>query len=834
MKKKKDKESGAIDMSWKSIPSSMLNKILIGILLLLPLIFFAPLLSGQKMMGGSDWLLAGYSSRHWLADCIRLYHRPPLWDPLAFGGLPTGNSYTLYNLWFNIFPTHIAWTYIFVLGMFLAGLGVYLYLKEIKLSLYSAFLGALIYMGSGSVLSTTSPGHDGKLLATALVPFVFLFLHKGLTKHKFLDFLLAGAIGGIAAVNAHFQLVYYSVIALAFYFIFHLIWQRKENKAKGTFKLISYAFCALLLAAGLLAIQYLPTFAGIGWGARGGERGYKFATSWALPISELWDLITPHFSGLLDNYWGENYFKLDTQYLGILPLILALFTIIFMIKNSYVKFFTGLAVVAIIFALGGHTLFYHIPYAILPGIKKFRGPAMSFYLVAFSISVLASIGIQNLIEEQNTKAKIQKRVPLYLGIMFAIIAVLAIIFSAGKESILEYFKSHFGPIFTGEYGAQMSQYKLQNLYKNYPVFLEGLGKAVFLAALNCVLIFLLYAKKLKLPIGIALVGGLLVFDQWSIEKQFLKIVPHPSEYYAADDMVGTLISENIPDYSYRVFPLLYDHTTDGYLCIHGIQSVGGYVSNPGERYQKFIGADNSVMFTPPNLVRYKNLLNILNVKYIFSAWLPEDLTPYPENTRQMIENFRMGFLGQWGVDFRDFHNNFIIDYKTPDGKAVYRNESALPRALIVHSFEILSKTSVLERLKQPDFNPRTTVVLEEQPMKQVSTLQSPDSNIQNSETVKIDEYTPNKIICTANLAIPGFLVLSENWHPDWKVYVDGKKDKLYVADYILRGVQLDKGAHKIEFVYDSFYFKLGALISLLASLLLIVIIILKIKSIRLK
>ncbi|MDD5528426.1 MAG: YfhO family protein [bacterium] len=822
----------------RQLSQTLLNKILIGILLLLPLIYFAPLLSGSKMMYGSDWLLSGYSSRQWLANCIKLYHQGPLWDPMAFGGLPTGNPYSLYNLWITIFPTHIAWTYMFVFSVFFAGLGVYLYLKEIKLSLYSAFLGALIYMGSGSVLSMTSPGHDGKILAAAFVPFIFLFLHKGLTKHKFIDFLLAGAIGGIAAVNSHFQLIYYSVIALTFYFIFHLIWQRKENKTKGTFKLISYAFCALLLAVGLLAIQYVPTFAGLGWGARGGERGYKFATSWALPVSELWDLITPHFSGLQDNYWGGNYFKLDTQYLGILPLMLALFAMVFMIKNSYVKFFTGLAVVAVIFALGGHTPLYHIPYAILPGIKKFRGPAMSFYLVAFSFSILASIGIQNLIETQNSKLKSasggQKSVSFYLGIIFAVFAVLAIIFSAGKESILEYFKSHFGPIFTGEYGPQVSQYKLQNLYKNYPVFLEGLGKAVFLAALNCILIFLLYIKKLKLPIGIALIGGILIFDQWSIEKQFLKVVPHPSEYYAADDMVGTLISNDAPDYSYRVFPLLYDHTTDGYLCIHDIQSVGGYVSNPGERYQKFIGADNSVMFTPPNLVRYKNLLDILNVKYVFSAWLPEDLTPYPENTRQMIENFRMGFLRQWGVDFNDFHNKFVIDYKTPDGKAVYRNESALPRVLLVHNFELQSKTSVLERLKQPDFNPRTTVILEEQPVKQFSNSQLSDSNIQNSETVKIDKYTPNKIICTANLAIPGFLILSDNWHPDWKVYVDGKKDKLYVADYILRGVQLDKGEHKIEFVYDSFYFKLGALISLLASLLFIGIIVIKIRSIRLK
>ena len=222
--------------SSKVLSDRNVNWILISILCILPLIYYASLLTGTKMMGGSDWLLAGYSLRSWLADCIKTYGEGPLWDPNAFCGLPAGNPYTFQTLIYLILPAHLGWTYIFVFSTILAGIGMYLYLRELlnkdeiassstrndKVGQYSAFIGALIYMGCGSVLSMVSPGHDGKILACAFFPFILLTLHKGLTKHKLVYFLLFGGIAGIATVNAHFQLIYYAGIVCIFYFMFHL------------------------------------------------------------------------------------------------------------------------------------------------------------------------------------------------------------------------------------------------------------------------------------------------------------------------------------------------------------------------------------------------------------------------------------------------------------------------------------------------------------------------------------------------------------------------------------------------------------------------------------
>lgn len=798
----------------KGIFEITLNKIFIAILFILPLIYFAPFLLGSKMMYGSDWLLSGYCGSQWVADCIKSYGRAPLWSPNVFGGLPLGNLYNLYTLFNLIMPVHMAWTYFFVFATFLAGLGMYLFLKELKFSIYPSLIAGIAYMGAGSLLSMPYAGHLGKLMAAGLFPFILLFLHKGLTRHRLIYFLFAGALSGFSATHAHFQLTYYAGVVCAFYLLFHLIWQRKENKISGNLKLIAYSILGLILAGGLVSIQYLPIFSDFGWGSRGGiERGYKFATSWSVPTSELLDLLTPHFSGILNNYWGQNYFKLDVRYLGILPFLLCFIAIAIKRKEKYVKFFTGLAIIGTLFSLGGNTPFYYIPYYLLPRVNKFRAPSMAFYLVAFSVIVLMAFGVQAAIEQrrktkdqrqktndrkQKTIDRRQKNLITYLLIISGVVAIFTIVCVVGKESILSFMKGHFQPILMNQYGLQLTQQKIQNLYQNYPYFLNGLGKALFLIALNSVLIILLAMRKLKLPVWILMVIPVLIFDQWSIEKQFLKSVSHPKIYYAPDNVVNFLKKDKT---LYRVFPFNYEHTTDSYLMLHNIQSVGGYVSNPYHRYQDLIGAGKSVMFNPRNLVTYPYLLDLLNVKYIISYSLPDDISQYNERNQAYIRELKR-YLSQ----FKEVMKGRKY--------SVYLNTNCIDRAFVVRDYKVFNEPdSIIPFMLTPTFNARELLLLEEEPGLKIWNL---ESGIRNPEVVNITRYTPNEIVCEATLVSPGFLILSENWHPHWKVFVDGKKEKLYIADYTSRAVYLPEGRHTVRFVYVSKAFKIGSTISILS------------------
>ena len=146
-----------------------LTRALVAILLVLPLIYFAPLLSGKKMMYGSDWLLSGYAFRQWIADSVANYGSAPYWNPYVFSGLPVRNPFTLFTLLYTIIPVHLVWTYLFVAAAFLAGLGMYLYLKELKLPLHASFLGGIAYMGSNGYIKTSVRVAESKRYATELV-----------------------------------------------------------------------------------------------------------------------------------------------------------------------------------------------------------------------------------------------------------------------------------------------------------------------------------------------------------------------------------------------------------------------------------------------------------------------------------------------------------------------------------------------------------------------------------------------------------------------------------------------------------------------------------------
>jgi uncharacterized membrane protein YfhO len=51
--------------------------------------------------------------------------------------------------------------------------------------------------------------------------------------------------------------------------------------------------------------------------------------------------------------------------------------------------------------------------------------------------------------------------------------------------------------------------------------------------------------------------------------------------------------------------------------------------------------------------------------------------------------------------------------------------------------------------------------------------------------------------------------------------VDGKENKIYRANYVLRAVFVPSGKHTVEFKYDPWSFKIGAIISLLTLIVLV-------------
>lgn len=144
---------------------------------------------------------------------------------------------------------------------------------------------------------------------------------------------------------------------------------------------------------------------------------------------------------------------------------------------------------------------------------------------------------------------------------------------------------------------------------------------------------------------------------------------------------------------------------------------------------------------------------------------------------------------------------------------VYEVTDALPRAAFVSSAVRLDQHDTqLGQLLNRDFDPLKTILIEEG---------SVDKEKQGSGKVKIVSDEDEKTAVGVNAGDSGWLYLSDSYYPGWKAYVDSKETKIYRANYAFRAVQLPKGDHIVEFVYDPLSRKVGLAISLITSSILI-------------
>ena len=445
-------------------------------------------------------------------------------------------------------------------------------------------------------------------------------------------------------------------------------------------------------------------------------------------------------------------------------------------------------------AWGGNTPLYYIPYYLFPGISKFRGPAMIFFLAAFSLVALAGLGLDYVLREMKEgDARKTVRIVMAGG---AVPLVLLLMFVSLKEPAMSVLRS----------ATIQAPEKLAALEANYPNMLGGLLLAAAVAALGLLLVKLLLDRKLKPVVFAACLAGLMIVDigislnLWDEQRGYIRGVPPPNEYFAPDEATAFLKQDTS---LYRVLPWHFERSDDGILFYNGVQSTGGQLPNPLQTYQDFIGSGTSVFFRPDRMLN-PNFLNLANVKYVISLTLPEEVSNYDVRTQQEIARIR-GYFSQ-----PQFERVFA-----GSKYAVYRNNTALPRMFVASRYErVKSKDEVVSRLAMADFNPARTVLLYKDP----GVTAGVDSVAGTAEIIRFD---CNRITARVEMTAPGLLVLTENYHPDWKAYDNGKPVPVLQAYHTFRAVALPPGHHEIVFKYDPRYYQTGGALSLAGVLFLL-------------
>jgi hypothetical protein len=149
--------------------------------------------------------------------------------------------------------------------------------------------------------------------------------------------------------------------------------------------------------------------------------------------------------------------------------------------------------------------------------------------------------------------------------------------------------------------------------------------------------------------------------------------------------------------------------------------------------------------------------------------------------------------------------------QNPSYTALLRNRERPGRAWVVYGAAVAPDAeAALERLLSPGFDPRREVILEA-PLASLGGAPANDP----ATPARVGVMSPTRVEVEAELPRPGLLVLSEAWFPGWVASVDGAPAEILRADYVLRGVALGAGSHRVRFDYRPRSVRIGAGLTLL-------------------
>ncbi len=132
-----------------------------------------------------------------------------------------------------------------------------------------------------------------------------------------------------------------------------------------------------------------------------------------------------------------------------------------------------------------------------------------------------------------------------------------------------------------------------------------------------------------------------------------------------------------------------------------------------------------------------------------------------------------------------------------------------PRAFLVTNIKVFSREAD-ERsyMESGMFKPLQEVLLEEDPHFATDTADTATAG-----QVNITSYDLNRITMDLSARKRAILVVSEIYYPGWEIFVDGKEQPIYRADWCLRATPVTVGDHHVELLFRPESFYTGAAIS---------------------
>jgi hypothetical protein len=150
---------------------------------------------------------------------------------------------------------------------------------------------------------------------------------------------------------------------------------------------------------------------------------------------------------------------------------------------------------------------------------------------------------------------------------------------------------------------------------------------------------------------------------------------------------------------------------------------------------------------------------------------------------------------------------------------VFANERSSPRALVARDVQLVDGVDgAIPAIAAPGFDARRTAVVERsQPG--AATLATGTAG---RGTVRVVADDNARITLRARMQRRGLVVLDDALFPGWSVAVDGRPAPVVRVNELMRGVVVGPGSHEVTWRYAVPGLRLGALLSLLSAIALLV------------
>lgn len=685
----------------------------------------------------------------------------PLWNSYMYSGFPLFAAMQagalLPGTWlFWVLPPVAAANLQMMLTYSVAAVGTYAYTRQIGCTAFAAVFGGCTFAFGGFMVA-----HLGNMVTpqvAATLPWLLWVLESLRTEARLGTVALGAALVALALYTGY-PPVQMSVLLVAGLYTASagLIGRPPVGRARYLLA------CASVVAIGLLlaAAQLLPT-AELGAQSVRAHMSFEEFTDYSLPLLQLPMLLFPFLFGDQSPtpYWGAwNIWELS-GYVGVAPCMLAAAALSLVRRNRLAAFWSAFACFALLLMLGPGTPLASLMYRV-PGYNLFRAQARNVLEFDFALAVLSALAL--------TAASRRALVAGAMAIASLVAATACVAETLGERI--------WAPLAIAGSGEAVGRRLAAELTAANPAVWLPVAIA---AAVGAVLVAV---ARRPSAARCALLLALQLGDSWYFGDVLSRQYPGPAWLLAPPDVVEAVRGLPVDPSSARVAIVKRDQdATDLRSALWGVPLVNGYDPFMLTRYAQFVGGMGYWgSIAPAAAFRQPLYLDLLNARWVV-----------------LIHPALESALG--GSDDPRADPSRWTARRTTEGYTVFENLLARPRAWLVGRTVRAVADDALRTVRAgrfadgQAFDASRVAVVEDGPGREYG-------DVGSSAGVAVVSYRPNAIELITRAGAPAFLVVSEIDYPGWRAYVDGVAVPITRTDYVLRGLEVGAGEHRVRMVF---------------------------------